>query len=428
MKLESFLFSLFILVNACNQKTVFQSYAYTQPAMGKCGADTLNAYHFVLPDHHSGNIPLLIILDSGGDGLLAIEKFKPAVSRIPCMVMGSDLVRNNYPSFEKAIGVLLNEAVRKFHVSKDQVYIAGFSGGARMAFEYARVHPVKGVLMCGAGPAGVSFKNLPCPVYLIAGTTDFNFSEMYYNPLKKSGQPGFMADYFRGSHEWPPAEALKEGLLFLMGKSFPEGQELLKRESVFLSEKADSLLDREEMLFAVKSVEKAIHFDLHNKTARQKIRKMMKNREVAIDINRMESDLELEGRMKQTFFNAVNDRDSIWWANELRQLSQEIDNSVGETKDHYLRMKGFLGILFFSQLNNIIHAQPGNRRIPDLLAAYRMAEPKNPDVYYYSALYALKKGSEKECRHNLNLALSLGFKDRDKMEQDFPRSILNLQK
>jgi hypothetical protein len=50
-----------------------------------------------------------------------------------------------------------------------------------------------------------------------------------------------------------------------------------------------------------------------------------------------------------------------------------------------------------------------------------MAEPKNPDVYYYSALYALKQGREKECRQNLNLALSLGFKDRDKIEKDFPK-------
>jgi hypothetical protein len=36
-------------------------------------------------------------------------------------------------------------------------------------------------------------------------------------------------------------------------------------------------------------------------------------------------------------------------------------------------------------------------------------------------LYALKQGREKECRQNLNLALSLGFKDRDKIEKDFPK-------
>ena len=416
---------LLFLNNACNREREIKALVYTPVAIGKCSVDTVNVYHFILPEKHKGSLPLLIILDSGGDGLLAVKKTEPAVSRIPCVVVGSDLVRNNYPGYEQAVDILIKDACRKFHVTKEQIFIAGFSGGARMAFEYAREHPVKGVLMCGAGPSVKSFQELHCPVYMITGTTDFNFSETYYNPLNNSGQQSFLADYFRGRHEWPPAEMLKEGLLFLMGKSIPDGERLLKQESALLSEKADSLLTKDETLFAIKAVEKALSFNPDNKLARKQIEKIKNNRKFAGDISKLESDLNLENRIDQAYFLASMEHDSIWWAKEIKQLSLEIANNTGDKKDHYLRIKAFLGILFYSQLNTLIRSQPGNNQIVQLLAAYKRAEPENPDVYYDYALYTWKLGSAQLSRKYLTIALSLGFKDRVKLVNDFPVVVLN---
>jgi hypothetical protein len=416
-----YLIGLFIFLSyACIPEKEIKTVAYKQVAAGKCMNDTLNAYHFIQPEHHKGNLPMLIILDSGGDGLLAVRKTAPAVSRIPCVVVGSDLVRNNFPGYEQAIDALINNAVQKFHVSKENVFIAGFSGGARMAYEYARVNPVKGVLMCGAGPALNSFQELACPVYMITGTTDFNFSETYYNPLNKSGQQKILADYFRGSHEWPPAEMMKDGLLFLMGRSFPDGERLLKQESDLLAEKADSLLNKDETLFALKAVEKALSFDPDNKQAKKQLEKIKNDRKFAANISKIESDLSLESRIDQAYSLASLEHDSIWWAKELKQLTLQIENNSGDTKDHYLRIKAFLGILFYSRLNTLIRSQPGNVQIVHLLAAYRMAEPENPDVYYDYALYEWKLGKEQLSRKYITMALSLGFKDRDKLKSDFP--------
>ena len=116
-----------------------------------CKSDTLNTYHYIRPARYNGSLPLLIILDSGGDGLMAVKKVRPAVSQIPCLVVGSDRIRNNFQGYIQAIELLIREFSQKYSVS--QVYLAGFSGGARMAFEYARIHTVQGVLMCGAGPS-----------------------------------------------------------------------------------------------------------------------------------------------------------------------------------------------------------------------------------------------------------------------------------
>lgn len=420
MNLICLVLLLLFLNNSCNREREIKTVAYTPVATGKCNTDTANSYHFMLPEEHQGNLPLLIILDSGGDGLLAVRKTEQAVSRIPCVVIGSDLVRNNYGGYEQAIDVLITNAVQKFNVSKELVYIAGFSGGARMAFEYALNHPVRGVLMCGAGPAMNSLKELPCPVYMIAGTNDFNFSEMYYNPLKVSGKQQFLTDFFRGSHEWPPAETMKYGLLFLMGKSLPGGEHLLEQESARLSQKADSLMVSNEIFFALKAVEKALSFDPDNKKAKKQLQEIKHNRRFSATISQIESDLAFERRIDQAYSMASMENDSSWWAKEIKQLSLEIANNTGDKKDHFLRIKGFLGILFYSRLNTLIRSQPDNKQIVHILAAYRMTEPENPDVYYDYALYARKQGKEQLSKQYLTIALSLGFKDRVKLESDFP--------
>ena len=406
----------------CRQDRNIYPVNYTAVASGSCKSDTLNTYHYIRPVRYNGSLPLLIILDSGGDGLMAVKKIQPAVSQIPCLVVGSDRIRNNFQGYIQAIDLLIREFSQKYSVS--QVYIAGFSGGARMAFDYARVHAIQGVLMCGAGPSVNSYEGMPCPVYMIAGTTDFNFSETFYNPLKRSGQPQLMSGYFRGIHEWPPAEMLYDGLLFLTGKAISGGDVLLKKESARLSDRADSMLIKNETFFALKACELALQFDPQNKAAKKQWEEFKNNPRFQGDIIKIESDLILESRINQAYAEASMTRDSSWWFNELKQLSSEIANNKAAQKDHFLRIKAFLGILFYSRLNVLIHSQPGNGQIIQILAAYRQAEPENPDVYYDFALYYLKKGHEKMSLNFLKTALSLGFKDQAKMGNDFPASLL----
>jgi hypothetical protein len=405
----------------CHQDRITYAVNYTTIAAGCCKSDTLNTYHYIRPARYNGNLPLLIILDSGGDGLMAVKKIQPAVSQIPCLVVGSDRVRNNFPGYIQAIELLIREFSQNYSVS--EIYIAGFSGGARMAFEYARMHPVQGVLMCGAGPSVNSYEGMPCPVYMIAGTTDFNFSETYYNPLKRSGQPKLMSGYFRGIHEWPPTEMLYVGLLFLTGKSISGGDVLLKMESAGLSTKADSMLSKNETFFALKACELALQFNPQNRKAKKQWEEFKTNSGFQGDIKKIESDLMLESRINQAYAEASMTQDSTWWFNELKQLSIEIDNNTGAEKDHFMRIKAFLGILFYSRLNVLIHSQPGNGQIIHMLAVYRKAEPENPDVYYDFALYSLKQGNEKMGLTYLKIALSLGFKDQAKMGNDFPGKV-----
>ncbi|MCB9000222.1 MAG: hypothetical protein H6540_09185 [Bacteroidales bacterium] len=415
------LFSL-LFGTSCHRNT---SVTFSDSKSDKCDTDPDNSYHYILPLNSKAKLPLLVILDSGGDGAMAVEKTRPALTRIPCVVVGSDLVRNNYPDYDKAITLLISDAIKKFPVDPYKIFIAGFSGGARMAFEYAGRHKLKGVMMLGAGPDIKSIRELPCPVYMISGINDFNFAETYYNPLTFSGQGIFMSDYFRGRHEWPPAESMKDGYIFLMGLSTPNGKKLLKNESEILTESADSLINAGDVFFALKAVEKAINMDPENKHARELMEKIRTDKKLSYKIKKIESDLKEESRINQAYSKASMEMDSLWWNNELSQLADYISRTHGDQQDHYLRVKAFLGILFYSHLNSLLHAQPENKQIEHLLAAYKTAEPENPDVYYDYALYFYHRQNEKLSQENLQRALSLGFHDKVKMERDFGDEFLS---
>jgi hypothetical protein len=407
---------------ACHQQKDVYAIKYAPVAAGKCTSDSTNTYHYTRPVRYKGSLPLLIILDSGGDGLMAVKKMQPAVSEFPCIVVGSDQVRNYFQGYVQSIDFLIREFSMKFSVSR--IYLAGFSGGARMAFEYALLRSVQGVLMCGAGPSVSSYEELPCPVYMIAGTTDFNFSETYYNPLKRTDQPKLISGYFRGIHEWPPAEMLNEGLLFLMGKSIPGGDDLLKSKSSALTARSDSLLGRKDIFFALKAIELAIRFDPQNAMATKRWEEFKNNPGYQADLAGIESNLAGEGGLKQAYAEASMTKDSVWWFNEMKQLSIEIENHTAEQQDHFMRIKAYLGILFYSRLNTLIRSQPDNRQIIHILAAYRKSEPKNPDVYYDFALYFFKLGNQQKSLVYLEHALSLGFKDKGRIKNDFPGNLL----
>jgi hypothetical protein len=426
MNIIYLIFISLLLFKTCAPDKAIQNIKYKPVAIEKCTLDTFNVYHYIEPQKYGEHLPVIILLDSGGDGLLSVNKTKSAVSQIPCLVIGSDLVRNNLQGYDQIIDEIIQDAIQKFKIRNDQIFIAGFSGGARMAYEYAKNHSLKGLLMCGAGPRANSFEELPCPVYMITGTSDFNFAETYYNPLRNYRKKQFFTDYFRGSHEWPPDETMRDGFIYLMGKSFREGEDLLNKESNLFCRKTDSLLVINEYYFALKAVEKALLFNPENKRAKKQLQEIRHNNEVVKSIKQIESDIFLESKISQAYTNASLSQDSIWWSTEIKQLTFKIANAKGDKKDHFLRIKGFLGILFYSRLNSLIYSQPVNDQIAHILAAYRMIEPKNPDVYYDYALYEWKLGKDQLSWKYLRIALSLGFKDYLKLENDFPVEITKL--
>ncbi len=387
-----------------------------------------NRYQILVPEglDASRALPLVIVIDAHGDGAMAAGKFRPAVRHFPCLVAGSDLIRNNIQGYEKALMQLLDDIMKKYPVDRQNIIISGFSGGARMAFAFALHYPVRGVLMCGAGPGE---EGPSCPVYAISGRGDFNFSEQYVRPDPRSlSDDRFTADYFHGIHEWPGPQQLSDALFFLL-REMKQMDPLRKKRSDELLRMADSLETSGDRIMAWKSIEKAAKISVGNgekERALQKGEALLNEATFRDAIRTLEHDLQQEKSLQQTYYDHLLSGNTGWWKDELSRLRSQIENTGnGPEKDHYLRLKGYIGILLYSVINQVIHSDPGNARLEGMLDIYQMAEPENPDVYYFRALHACQSGNRESCAENLKRSLELGFTDTRKLKDEFPADILN---
>jgi predicted esterase len=424
---ELTMFTIFIIwallvLSACSSDLNVPDTAvvYKEIKIERCDADTLNIYHILVPETVATDqkIPLVIVLDAHGSGALAVHNFHSAVRNFPCLVAGSDLIKNNYPDFENAILQLISDVEQKYPVDEQKIILAGFSGGARMALYFSVKYRVKGLIMCGAGPGQ---QTPPCPVYMIAGMGDFNFAEQYIRPeITSFNEDQKISTFFHGVHEWPGSEQLADALLFLLCNSENMGK-LRQARSRELLHVSDSLEKAGDQLMAWQSLEKAAKIAEDNSVRKRAVNegnKLLKNDDFRKAIRSLEEDLKSEQKIQQAYMQDLITKDLSWWKNELTLLNKKVKtNSGGIEADHYLRIKGFIGILFYSRINSLINSDPKNPQLKTMLESYAFAEPENPDPYYFMALYAQFNGDHEACVENANKAIKLGFSDQEKLKK-----------
>ncbi len=424
-----FVFLAFSSTIACSDPVdkLPEDYRYMDVQSDACISNPENKYHILLPEdmEKSQKLPLVLILDAHGDGKMAVNKFRGAVRYFPCILVGSDLVRNNFPGYEQAVSQLLSDVKTKYPIDGQHIIISGFSGGARMAYSYSLQHPVKGVLMCGAGPGQ---QKPSCPVYAISGMGDFNFGEQYVAPVIGSfSNEQFTADYFHGIHEWPQPGQLSDALLFLL-RDFIATEEPRKLRTRELVELADSLGEAGNAIMAWKALEKSAKLSVNQRgrsQAENRGEALLQNNEFRKVLASLEKDLNQENGLRQAYASRLLTEDVDWWKREISVLNKKIEaEPPGLTADHYLRIKGYIGILLYSTVNHMVHADPDNPQLKVILDTYEFAEPANPDPYFYRAVYAWHYGDSKACVEYIKRSIELGFSEWGKLEKEFPGSIL----
>ena len=414
---------------ANSDKLILEKTKYEPIQIEHIAGDTLNKYHILVPSELAKyeKVPMLLILDAHGDGKMAVEKFFHAVQYFPCVVIGSDLIENNFIGYEQAISEIITDTKAKYPIDPNKILISGFSGGARMAYNYSLHHQVNGVLMCGAGPG----KQLPaCPVYAISGMGDFNFSENYVSPsMEAFNDSKFTADYFFGNHEWPQSSQLSDGLIYLLSFRNTKINELRNMRSNQLLETADSLARSGNSWMAWIALLKAAKLSESSKIEKEAAdhaEELLSDEKFLKTINSLEKDLKTEAALQKAYAQKSMTESFNWWQNELNVLNDNLEKyKSGMQADHYLRIKGFIGILLYSRVNKMIYQDSSNPQLPVLIQTYIYAEPENSYAYYFQALYDFQKGNNKNCIESLNKSLNLGFSDTEKLKQDFPNNILN---
>lgn len=187
-----------------------------------CARHPDQAYALYLPSRYTPERtwPIVFCFEPGARALHCAQIFEKAAETHGYLVMASWNSRNgNWNSSLDAARAMLEEAQTRYRIDPKRIYLAGFSGGARVAFLIAaQTKFVAGVIAAGAGfPNGTDPPTaFPAPVFLTAGLEDFNHAEVQQvsRHLDKLGTP-WRAAFHPGRHSWPPAEVLDEALAWL---------------------------------------------------------------------------------------------------------------------------------------------------------------------------------------------------------------------
>jgi len=207
----------------------------------KCRADETQTYTLYLPKSFSTDRrwPVLLIYDPRGRSVQAAEIFRSAAETHGWILISSNDTRSDGPPDPnvKALNALLPELAR-YPIDQNRIYMAGFSGGAMLAFVVAADNQggVAGVIGCGGRfPDGWERKPVAFAHWGAAGSTDFNYSQMRkIDEFLEDRGRSHRFESFEGTHQWMPAELAEQAIEWMELDAMRLG----------LREKDESLIER----------------------------------------------------------------------------------------------------------------------------------------------------------------------------------------
>ncbi len=179
------------------------------------------SYALYLPSSYNSKKrwPILYILDARGRALVPLERFREVAEQYGYIVASSYDTQSDGPiePAMKAVRALWRDTHLRFQIDNKRVYMAGFSGEARLACLMADAAPgsVTGVIACGAGfsPNSPPRKGMRFSFFGLAGNTDFNHDELIKLDSTLDGlDVVHRIEVFDGGHEWPPQEWCAEAI------------------------------------------------------------------------------------------------------------------------------------------------------------------------------------------------------------------------
>ena len=188
-----------------------------------CGTDPSQTYALYLPTAYTTQKtwPVLIVMDPRGRAQVAMDLFRDPAEKLGWVVASSwdTMSDGDWEINEKALRAMLPDVQRRIALDPKRLYLAGFSGTARVAWSFGyRIRGVAGLIGIG-GALPFPFAELkdgPFAFFGATGTTDFNYEEMRTldRALDKTNIP-HRTTWFEGGHQWCPPDVCAEAMSWL---------------------------------------------------------------------------------------------------------------------------------------------------------------------------------------------------------------------
>jgi hypothetical protein len=419
-----------------NPKKDFLQWAEKGKIINKviCKDDQTLSYCLYLPSDYNPekNSPVLFCFDPHGDGTLPVLLFKDAGEKYGYIIIGSNNCKNGLQSetIKHIIDVLLLDTKTKIAVDPRRIYLAGFSGGARIASFVALNYGIaKGLIACSAG-FDPSQGYGTFDIISIAGSEDMNYLEMRQMESALNNWPGkHQLFIFPGKHGWPPKTILEQSVVSF--ELFAMRDKLVARNDTIVNNfisTADYEINRliryhnfDSLACAYRLLHNTIYIaeGLNDMTTIQDEKKNLEQNKDLMNYIESEKSIEITEAQKQDEYSkAYTTRGLNWWTAEISKLNTRANKaSKSSEKQSAKRLLAYVSLMSFSYVNTALNQQNWEAASV-FVQIYGMADPENPDCHYFTACLYANTGKEQKAIDELKKSIALGFGDRNKLEND----------
>ncbi|MEM0997837.1 MAG: hypothetical protein AAGN35_12175 [Bacteroidota bacterium] len=401
---------------------------FNTPPLGET-TDLAAGYSIYLPSGYVGqkSWPVIYFLDAHARGRLPLEKYAPLAEAQGFVLAGSKRSKNGQLPAQnmQAARDMIQDVQNKFSIDARRMYIAGFSGGARVAAAVAQERvDIAGVIACGAG-----YKPRPGDKFTfagLAGMKDFNYQEFRQldRSLEESGVV-HLVEYFPGEHDWAPVSVMAKALQWqqfrgMATSALPRNDTAIDNMLVRVRYQ-DEKLKADGTAFQRWLLRKRIINYLDGLTDLSDLiaeREELRNHpETQAELSRQEDEFQREIKMQREYGRALQTEDLGYWTRVADMLHKMARN--GDRFDAWLNQR----VLNYLSLNAYLigsrSLQSGNGEAAErMLAIYALVDPENSEHAYLTAALRVKQNRPEEALDALRLAVELGFADLPRLQSD----------
>lgn len=406
-------------------------------------AEPEQSYAVYLPANYTSQRqwPTIICFDPGARGKFAVEHLKSAAEKFGYVVACSNNSRNalDGETVGKIVSALWRDTHERIAINDQRTYLAGFSGGARLAVGLAmRCNGcVAGVIASGAGLPGINQPSAQLPFFFfgVVGYDDFNFGEMR-ELEKKFDELATPHRFYRfaGGHEWPPQSAIEKALASFSLEAMK--RQVLAKDETFIDERFRAELNEADKLRAEQQLIDSLSAYSYIAQSFGSLRDttlVARKAEELRNSSELKKQLQLESDLIRRQAQETSDIRALWMKppqpDEMLTSRAEARNKISEwrkkkdaeidSRDRRLarRVLTSLRIGSFEDAAGAMRTKNYLTAIADL-ELVRAVEPQasNP-AYELARAQALNK-DKKAALQTLTEAVELGFKDFERLKTD----------
>ena len=315
-----------------------------------------------LPTSYQSNkaLPILFVFSPSGNGKNGVKAFVKSAEAYNYILIGSNNSRNGLVEQNLNIAErLINHTLSNFPILENRIYLAGFSGGARLATAIASIsNQVEGVIACGAGFISMPsyMPSLPSFSYAgLCGNQDMNYQEMLAvkSYLERLNFQHTLFT-FDGKHQWPPSEQLLMAFNWFEIEASKKGYIKKSEREIrahYLNDlsSAKTIAKNNQPLIASEHYNRILttyssFFELD--TVRQTLQAIEKSKNYSNTLQARKKAFEKENILNTSFLNRF-DKDlknpkktSLkWWDKEFEKMKKQAAKANGQTIEMHERVR-----------------------------------------------------------------------------------------